>query len=40
MTVRVYLAGPEVFLANACEIGMRKRAICSQYGLTGISPAE
>ncbi len=36
MTVRIYLAGPEVFLANAREIGVRKRAICTQYGLTGV----
>jgi nucleoside 2-deoxyribosyltransferase len=39
MTVRVYLAGPEVFLANAREIGVRKRAICERYGLVGIFPA-
>lgn len=40
MTVRVYLAGPEVFLANAGEIGLRKRAICKRYGLIGIFPAD
>jgi nucleoside 2-deoxyribosyltransferase len=40
MTVRVYLAGPEIFLANAREIGARKRAICTQYGLTGIFPTD
>ena len=40
MTIRVYLAGPEVFLANAQEIGVRKRAICAQYGLIGIFPAD
>ena len=28
MTKRVYLAGPEVFLVNARDIGARKRAIC------------
>ena len=40
MTVRIYLAGPEVFLANALEIGERKCAICTQYGFTGIFPAD
>jgi hypothetical protein len=34
MIKRVYLAGPEVFLANAREIGARKRAICEQHGRT------
>jgi nucleoside 2-deoxyribosyltransferase len=28
MTKRIYLAGPEVFLSNAREVGARKRAIC------------
>jgi nucleoside 2-deoxyribosyltransferase len=37
MNVRVYLAGPEVSLPNASEIGARKRAICEQYGLVGVS---
>ncbi len=40
MTVRVYLAGPEVFLANAREIGLRKRAICECHGLIGVFPAD
>ncbi len=40
MTVRVYLAGPEVFLANAREIGPRKRAICQCYGLIGVFPTD
>jgi nucleoside 2-deoxyribosyltransferase len=40
MTIRVYLAGPEVFLANAREIGLRKREICDRYGLVGIFPAD
>ena len=37
---RVYLAGPEVFLANAREIGARKRAICARHGLVGVFPAD
>ena len=37
---RVYLAGPEVFLANPSEIGDRKRAICTRHGLCGIFPGD
>lgn len=40
MTARVYLAGPEIFLANARELGIRKRAICERYGLIGVFPAD
>ena len=40
MTKRIYLAGPEVFLANACEIGARKRAICERHGLIGVFPVD
>jgi nucleoside 2-deoxyribosyltransferase len=40
MAKRVYLAGPEVFLANAREIGARKRAICEQHGLVGVFPSD
>ena len=40
MTKRIYLAGPEVFLANALEIGARKRTICERHGLVGVFPAD
>jgi nucleoside 2-deoxyribosyltransferase len=40
MNNQVYLAGPEVFLANAREIGARKKAICERHGLVGIFPAD
>jgi len=42
MTARpkVYLAGPEVFLADAAEIGRRKKALCGEYGLAGLFPLE
>ena len=40
MGVSVYLAGPEVFLPNAREIGARKRAICERHGLIGVFPAD
>src|ERR1700761_1272376 len=40
MTKRVYLAGPEVFLPNAREIGAQKRAICERHGLIGVFPTD
>jgi nucleoside 2-deoxyribosyltransferase len=40
MRKRIYLAGPEVFLSNAREIGARKRAICEQHGLLGVFPTD
>lgn len=33
---RVYLAGPEVFLRNAKEIGELKKALCGNYGFEGV----
>ena len=32
----VYLAGPEVFLPDAVEIGRRKQALCTVYGFAGL----
>jgi nucleoside 2-deoxyribosyltransferase len=40
MTKRIYLAGPAVFLANARDIGARKRAICERHGLVGVFPGD
>ncbi len=37
---RIYLAGPEVFLPDAHDIGAAKRAICSKHGLTGVFPLD
>ena len=37
---RVYLAGPEVFLANAKEIGENKKALCKKYGFDGVFPID
>jgi nucleoside 2-deoxyribosyltransferase len=34
----VYLAGPDVFLPDAAEIGRRKLAICAAHGLDGRYP--
>lgn len=38
--MRLYLAGPEVFLADADAIAAAKRAICAAQGLTGVFPLE
>lgn len=37
---KVYLAGPEVFLPDAVEVGRRKVAICARHGLEGIFPLD
>ena len=36
MSMRVYLAGPDVFLVNAQDVGIRKQAICARYGLVAV----
>jgi nucleoside 2-deoxyribosyltransferase len=38
--MKIYLAGPDVFLPDSIEIGRRKAAICAQYGLTGLYPLD
>lgn len=38
--MRIYLAGPEVFLAEAETIAAAKRAVCAAHGLTGVFPLE
>jgi nucleoside 2-deoxyribosyltransferase len=38
--MRIYLAGPDVFLPDAIEIGRRKAAICARLGLTGLFPLD
>jgi nucleoside 2-deoxyribosyltransferase len=38
--MRVYLAGPDVFLPDALAIAARKRAICGAHGLTGVFPVD
>ena len=37
---RVYLAGPEVFLPNAQQIGEQKKRICFRHGLEGVFPLD
>jgi len=38
--MNIYLAGPDVFLPDAVEIGRRKAAVCARYGLTGLYPLD
>ncbi|MBR0653862.1 nucleoside 2-deoxyribosyltransferase [Plastoroseomonas arctica] len=38
--MRVYLAGPEVFLADAEAIAAAKKAICAAHGLAGVFPTD
>ncbi|WP_430461860.1 nucleoside 2-deoxyribosyltransferase [Thalassolituus sp. LLYu03] len=37
---RIYLAGPEVFLPNANELGLRKKQLCRDYGFEGLFPLD
>jgi nucleoside 2-deoxyribosyltransferase len=36
----IYLAGPDVFLPDAVEIGRRKAELCARHGLTGRYPLD
>lgn len=38
--MRIYLAGPDVFLKNCIEIGNKKKNLCQQYNLVGIFPMD
>jgi nucleoside 2-deoxyribosyltransferase len=38
--MKIYLAGPDVFLPDAVEIGRRKAAICERHGLIGLYPLD
>ena len=38
--MKIYLAGPDVFLANAVEVGRRKQALCRRHGFEGLYPLE
>jgi nucleoside 2-deoxyribosyltransferase len=38
--MNIYLAGPDVFLPDAAEIGRRKVEICARHGLTGRYPLD
>ena len=38
--MKIYLAGPDVFLPDAIEIGRRKAAICTRHGVRGLYPLD
>jgi len=38
--MKLYLAGPEVFLDDAREIGRRKLELCARHGFTGLYPLD
>ena len=38
--MKIYLAGPDVFLPDAIEIGRRKAAICARHGVSGLYPLD
>ena len=38
--MKIYLAGPDVFLPDAVEIGRRKAEICTLHGLSGLYPLD
>ena len=38
--MKVYLAGPDVFLPDAVVFGQRKVELCARYGLTGLYPLD
>src|ERR1700719_3314152 len=38
--MKLYLAGPEVFLPDAVEIGTRKVEICARHGVSGLYPLD
>jgi nucleoside 2-deoxyribosyltransferase len=37
---RIYLAGPDVFLPDALDVGRRKADLCARHGLTGLYPLD
>jgi nucleoside 2-deoxyribosyltransferase len=38
--MNIYLAGPDVFLPDALEVGRQKAAICARHRLNGIFPLD
>ena len=37
---KIYLAGPEVFLPNALEVGNAHKLLCKEYGYEGLFPLD
>lgn len=40
MPLKIYLAGPDVFLPNAPEVGRRKKDLCRKFGFEGLFPLD
>jgi hypothetical protein len=40
LEMEIYLAGPDVFLHDAVEIGRRKVEMCRRHGLIGLYPLD
>lgn len=38
--LKIYLAGPEVFLPDAVAVGQRKKDLCRYYGFEGLYPLD
>jgi nucleoside 2-deoxyribosyltransferase len=38
--LKIYLAGPDVFLPDPVEAGKKKKALCIQYGFEGLFPLD
>jgi nucleoside 2-deoxyribosyltransferase len=38
--MKIYLAGPDVFLSDALAFGRKKVELCRKYGLTGLYPLD
>jgi nucleoside 2-deoxyribosyltransferase len=38
--MKIYLAGPDVFLPDCVDIGRRKVELCARHGLTGLYPLD
>jgi nucleoside 2-deoxyribosyltransferase len=38
--MKIYLAGPDVFLPDAIDMGRRKAELCRRHGLTGLYPLD
>jgi nucleoside 2-deoxyribosyltransferase len=38
--MKIYLAGPDVFLPDAIDIGRRKVELCARHGLIGLYPLD
>ncbi|MGB0694686.1 MAG: nucleoside 2-deoxyribosyltransferase [Rhodospirillaceae bacterium] len=38
--MRIYLAGPAVFLPNAAEVGRKLKSMCAAHGMEGVFPLD